>query len=207
VLENVRRAYRTSISQSDRKDLTRRFPSAWPFRKPDPMVSLSPCREGVILWFSPNPHPPHLRIKPVDKPGPTSTYYGNFRSQGRFMDEIYFPPRRTRSHEQPLENAAPLNRQRRTRRPRRKPSPTPRCSRPCKPSKRRDLCATRPRDAPYRYFPGGGRREGRWQRAGARIREAIYHGSSERMFAQLVSDKKLGPQRTRTHAGRYSPNA
>jgi BlaI family penicillinase repressor len=26
----------------------------------------------------------------------------------------------------------------------------------------------------------------------ARIREAIFHGSAERMFAQMVSDKKLG---------------
>jgi hypothetical protein len=26
----------------------------------------------------------------------------------------------------------------------------------------------------------------------ARIREAIFHGSAERMFAQLVSDRKLG---------------
>jgi predicted transcriptional regulator len=43
----------------------------------------------------------------------------------------------------------------------------------------------------YRYFPAVGA-----ERAGgsalARIREAIYHGSAERMFAQLVSDKKLG---------------
>ncbi|MEO7998324.1 MAG: BlaI/MecI/CopY family transcriptional regulator [Gemmatimonadaceae bacterium] len=43
----------------------------------------------------------------------------------------------------------------------------------------------------YRYFPAVGA-----EKAGgsalARIREAIYHGSSERMFAQLVSDKKLG---------------
>jgi len=43
----------------------------------------------------------------------------------------------------------------------------------------------------YRYFPSVGA-----ERAGgsalARIRESIYHGSAERMFAQLVSDKKLG---------------
>ena len=43
----------------------------------------------------------------------------------------------------------------------------------------------------YRYFPAVGA-----ERAGgsalARIRESIYHGSVERMFAQLVSDKKLG---------------
>lgn len=43
----------------------------------------------------------------------------------------------------------------------------------------------------YRYFPAVGA-----EKAGgsalARIRDAIYHGSAERMFAQLVSDKKLG---------------
>jgi predicted transcriptional regulator len=43
----------------------------------------------------------------------------------------------------------------------------------------------------YRYFPVIGA-----ERAGgsalARIREAIFHGSAERMFAQLVSDRKLG---------------
>ena len=42
----------------------------------------------------------------------------------------------------------------------------------------------------YRYFPVVGA-----ERAGgsalARIREAIFHGSAERMFAQLVSDRKL----------------
>jgi BlaI family transcriptional regulator, penicillinase repressor len=43
----------------------------------------------------------------------------------------------------------------------------------------------------YRYFPlveadrAGGS-------ALARIRDAIFHGSAERMFAQMVSDKKLG---------------
>ena len=43
----------------------------------------------------------------------------------------------------------------------------------------------------YRYFPAVGA-----DKAGgsaiARIRDAIYQGSAERMFAQLVSDKKLG---------------
>jgi predicted transcriptional regulator len=43
----------------------------------------------------------------------------------------------------------------------------------------------------YRYFPVVGA-----ERAGgsaiARIRDAIFHGSAERMFAQLVSDRKLG---------------
>ena len=43
----------------------------------------------------------------------------------------------------------------------------------------------------YRYFPTV-----EAERAGgsalARIREAIFHGSAERMFAQMVSDKKLG---------------
>lgn len=43
----------------------------------------------------------------------------------------------------------------------------------------------------YRYFPAVGA-----ERAGgsalARIRDAIYHGSAERMFAQMVSDKGLG---------------
>jgi BlaI family penicillinase repressor len=43
----------------------------------------------------------------------------------------------------------------------------------------------------HRYFPTVG-----VERAGgsalARIREAIFHGSAERMFAQLVSDRKLG---------------
>ena len=42
----------------------------------------------------------------------------------------------------------------------------------------------------YRYFPAVGA-----DKAGgsalARIRDAMYHGSAERMFAQLVSDKKL----------------
>jgi predicted transcriptional regulator len=43
----------------------------------------------------------------------------------------------------------------------------------------------------YRYFPTVAA-----DRAGvsalARIRETIFHGSAERMFAQMVSDKKLG---------------
>ena len=43
----------------------------------------------------------------------------------------------------------------------------------------------------YRYFP-----EIAAERAGnsalARIREAIFQGSAERMFAQLVADRKLG---------------
>lgn len=43
----------------------------------------------------------------------------------------------------------------------------------------------------YRYFPTIGA-----ERAGgsalARIREAIFQGSAERMFAQMVSDKRLG---------------
>lgn len=43
----------------------------------------------------------------------------------------------------------------------------------------------------YRYIPTV-----EAERAGgsalARIRDAIFHGSAERMFAQMVSDKKLG---------------
>ena len=43
----------------------------------------------------------------------------------------------------------------------------------------------------YRYFPTV-----EAERAGgsalARVRDAIFHGSVERMFAQMVSDKKLG---------------
>ena len=43
----------------------------------------------------------------------------------------------------------------------------------------------------YRYFPTV-----EAERAGgsalARIRDAIFHGSAERIFAQMVSDKKLG---------------
>ena len=43
----------------------------------------------------------------------------------------------------------------------------------------------------YRYFPTVGA-----ERAGgsalARIREAIFQGSAERLFAQLVADKRLG---------------
>ena len=45
----------------------------------------------------------------------------------------------------------------------------------------------------YRYFPTV-----EADRAGgsalARIRDAIFHGSAERMFAQMVADKKLGRQ-------------
>ena len=43
----------------------------------------------------------------------------------------------------------------------------------------------------YKYLPvvGAARAGGS---ALARIRDAIFHGSAERMFAQLVSDKKLG---------------
>lgn len=47
-----------------------------------------------------------------------------------------------------------------------------------------------PEGRAYRYFPTI-----EAERAGgsalSRIREAIFHGSAERMFAQLVSDKKL----------------
>lgn len=43
----------------------------------------------------------------------------------------------------------------------------------------------------YRYFPTiAADRAGK--SAIARIRDAIYHGSAERMFAHLVSDRKLG---------------
>lgn len=42
----------------------------------------------------------------------------------------------------------------------------------------------------YRYFPAVGA-EIAGGSALARIRDAIYHGSAERMFAQLVSDKGL----------------
>ena len=48
-----------------------------------------------------------------------------------------------------------------------------------------------PEGRAYRYFPTIGA-----ERAGgsalARIRDAIFHGSAERMFAQFVSDRKLG---------------
>ena len=48
-----------------------------------------------------------------------------------------------------------------------------------------------PEGRAYRYFAVVGA-----ERAGgsalARIRDAIFHGSAERMFAQLVSDRKLG---------------
>lgn len=47
-----------------------------------------------------------------------------------------------------------------------------------------------PEGRAYRYFPAIAA-----ERAGtsalARIRDAIFHGSAERMFAQLVSDRKL----------------
>lgn len=43
----------------------------------------------------------------------------------------------------------------------------------------------------YRYFPTiGAERAGR--SALARIRDAIFHGSAERMLAQMVADKRLG---------------
>ncbi|MGH7615870.1 MAG: BlaI/MecI/CopY family transcriptional regulator [Gemmatimonadaceae bacterium] len=48
-----------------------------------------------------------------------------------------------------------------------------------------------PEGRAYRYFPlieaehAGGS-------ALARVRDAIFHGSAERMFAQMVADKKLG---------------
>ncbi|HET9011950.1 MAG TPA: BlaI/MecI/CopY family transcriptional regulator [Gemmatimonadaceae bacterium] len=48
-----------------------------------------------------------------------------------------------------------------------------------------------PEGRAYRYYAVVGA-----ERAGgsalARIRDAIFHGSAERMFAQLVSDRKLG---------------
>jgi BlaI family penicillinase repressor len=43
----------------------------------------------------------------------------------------------------------------------------------------------------YRYFPSVAADKA-GQSALGRIRDAIFHGSAERMFAQLVSDKKLG---------------
>jgi predicted transcriptional regulator len=50
-----------------------------------------------------------------------------------------------------------------------------------------------PEGRAYRYFPTV-----EAERAGgsalARIRDAIFHGSAERMFAQMVSDKKLSRQ-------------
>ena len=49
----------------------------------------------------------------------------------------------------------------------------------------------KPEGRAYRYFPTVGA-----DRAGgsalARIRDAIFHGSAERMFAQMVADKRLG---------------
>jgi predicted transcriptional regulator len=48
-----------------------------------------------------------------------------------------------------------------------------------------------PEGRAYRYFPTIGA-----ERAGgsalARIKDAIFHGSAERMFAQFVADRKLG---------------
>jgi predicted transcriptional regulator len=48
-----------------------------------------------------------------------------------------------------------------------------------------------PEGRAYRYYPLV-----EAERAGgsalARIRDAIFHGSAERMFAQMVSDRKLG---------------
>jgi predicted transcriptional regulator len=48
-----------------------------------------------------------------------------------------------------------------------------------------------PEGRAYRYFPVV-----EAERAGgsalARIKDAIFHGSAERMFAQMVSDRKLG---------------
>jgi predicted transcriptional regulator len=48
-----------------------------------------------------------------------------------------------------------------------------------------------PEGRAYRYFPTIGA-----ERAGGsaltRIKDAIFHGSAERMFAQFVSDRKLG---------------
>lgn len=47
-----------------------------------------------------------------------------------------------------------------------------------------------PEGRAYRYFPTvAADRAGR--SAISRIREAIFHGSAERMFAQLVSDRRL----------------
>jgi BlaI family transcriptional regulator, penicillinase repressor len=42
----------------------------------------------------------------------------------------------------------------------------------------------------YRYFPAV-EQEAAGQSAIARIREAVFHGSAEMLFAQLVSDRKL----------------
>lgn len=48
-----------------------------------------------------------------------------------------------------------------------------------------------PEGRAYRYFPTiDARRAGK--SALARIREAIFEGSAERMFAQLVSDRRIG---------------
>lgn len=48
-----------------------------------------------------------------------------------------------------------------------------------------------PEGRAYRYFPTVGA-----EKAGgsalARIRDAVFHGSAERMFAQMVSDRRLG---------------
>lgn len=48
-----------------------------------------------------------------------------------------------------------------------------------------------PEGRAYRYFPTV-RAEAAGGSALARIRNAIFQGSAERMFAQLVSDRKLG---------------
>lgn len=48
-----------------------------------------------------------------------------------------------------------------------------------------------PEGRAYRYFPTV-RAEAAGGSALARIRDAIFQGSAERMFAQLVSDRKLG---------------
>lgn len=48
-----------------------------------------------------------------------------------------------------------------------------------------------PEGRAYRYFAVVGA-EHAGGSALARIRDAIFHGSAERMFAQLVSDRKLG---------------
>ena len=68
--------------------------------------------------------------------------------------------------------------------------PTPRCSRRSRRSRRRATCDTRRTDAPTSTCAVVGA-----ERAGgsaiARIKDAIFHGSAERMFAQFVSDRNL----------------
>ena len=44
----------------------------------------------------------------------------------------------------------------------------------------------------YRYFPTVSQEQA-GRSAIARIRDAVYHGSAEMLFAQLVSDRKLKP--------------